>query len=371
MSRRCTVVLVAGVVALWSTGAGAASASAYIEPRDTEVSIMAKNKKVEMCALAKNSEVDRELGRKELTDALAGDNIVLTALKEATNQSQVQGLVTDDVRNPEFIFKAAYPIVFAVITIIIYGICCWTGCPCCKCCRACNKKEPSARGMICKVTLLVMVIVALIGILVGGITTISGVGRSVEGFGNVGCASATVLDTTLSGSINPAFIGLLPILETIDTMDQNFDNGSAMLVDFAKIIDSTKPIEDAVKLANDVLAVLSEALQKADNLAPRGSLNEDLLHECVLCKNLAGPIITANKALSDGAGAALAEARSAVADALSPAERAKLQDSLRAATSTLVEFKVSMRDTFSGFVEEGRRAARWSRSRGPSKNRVC
>jgi len=167
----------------------------------------------------------------------------------------------EDVKNPGFIFKAAYPIIFAVITVIIYGICCWTGCPCCRCCRACKNKEPAARGMICKLTLLGMVIVALAGILAGGITTISGVGRSVDGFDNVGCATATVLDTTLSGSINPAFIGLLPILKTIDTMDQNFNNGSAMLDDFAKIIDSTKPIEDAVKLASDVLAVLSEALQ--------------------------------------------------------------------------------------------------------------
>jgi hypothetical protein len=345
------LALAASSVSGQTIDSAAVEANPYLETRDKEVSDLVIASVDTTCAAsAASGDVDVTAARDELLSALGGENIMLNILTEAENQEDVTKKVEEQVQ-VSWLISIAFPIVLAILVVVAYLLCCWTGCPCCRCCRCCAKQRDS--GIVGKSIFAALVLASGLGILVGGGLTISGFDSCMGGFDSMSCSSATLLNTVLNGETTPYFYGMIPVFETIDTLDQQFNDNSDLMEDIDKLLANTSEIQDAVTVSGTVVNLLAEMLAMSGNVEPASSSGQDLLHKCEFCEQLAAPLQAISDKLNEGVGSALAEARSGVKEVLSKEKRQELQTTLRAASEPLVSFKDSMRDTFAGFVEPG------------------
>lgn len=125
------------------------------------------------------------------------------------------------------------------------------------------------------------------------------------------------------------------------------------MTDIDAILDRTVTIQDAVTVSGGVLKLLGSMLELSENVHPTTLLGEDLMHECVFCEQLAGPLQTVGTVLDDGVGTALSAARTGVQEVLSPETREEMQKLLREAADPLVNFKVQLRGIFSSMLDGG------------------
>lgn len=346
------MLLLAAVVLGLGGTALATTQSKYIEAKDIEVANLATDSKEQMCAEAPTEEPDRTAAREELLSAMGGENMFLDALKEAENPDEV-GSKIGEKTDVSFILGAAWPIILAILLIVFLLLCCWTLWPCCRCCRCCRASEVKHPGMPCKGSLFVALLVCFLGILIGGIVTLSGFDQTYQGFSHMACESAEFLDTFLSGSKEVNFVGMMNALDFFDSMDQSLDDGSNLMNNVTGIIDRTSTIKDQVFFAAETLNLLSGALNDPRALNPTDASGNDLYHECVLCKELAPKLAQASAELNSGVASALVEVRGTVDGQLSTSSREDMQDALQAALDPLMNFKQSMRDVFGSFIQPG------------------
>jgi len=178
---------------------------------------------------------------------------------------------------------------------------------------------------------------------------------AASGLENVACTSSEFMNATLSGNADPAFIGVLPLLDQFWHLEQILDDNSDFLKDLRGALDSTEDISASVGLAAQTLNLLAAMLEEPANKNPSsmvGGVKQPGYHTCVISDHTKGALSATVDALSNGVGTALANAREEVDKELTASKRAQLRLSLRDATAPLIEAKKSFQEGFGEFVED-------------------
>jgi len=204
-----------------------------------------------------------------------------------------------------------------------------------------------------KTTLMALLVVMFTLIVVVAIFSWQGYRGTKAGVDNVACTSAKLLDVTLSGQISPHFIGMLPLLNIVSTLEEELTDNSAFLNDVQQITDGTKNIDRAIVVASQTMRLLSTVLEDPANRRPSQG-GQDLLHQCELCDRLPSLITPAVGALEGGVGEALAEARAEVEAQLTAERRSDLQQRLQESAQPLIDVKTLVRDSFYFLVQDPR-----------------
>jgi len=323
--------------------------SQYIEAEDTELAAQAAAMKADVCGSLEDQEVDQEAGREGLQSLMGGSNIVLEAILASKSADDTTDAIVEDVVDPGFIISIGYPILLAILTLLLYVILCYTSYPCYKCCRCCCRpKEPAKHTVKAKVVCLLLLCVSVIGIIVGGSLAIAASSKAVSGFDHVTCTAATMTDTIMSGSTSaPTFIGLIPMFRAIEGVDNSLDDNSDMMTEFWSILDKTQSIADVNTLLAEILDALSSNIGHASNTNPSDTAGS-LYHECTTLQTLTDPLDAARDSLKGSVGEAIVNARSSAEEAMN--SRADIQTSLRSAADAMKDFKKQIR-SLKAFVD--------------------
>eukprot|EP00931_Biecheleriopsis_adriatica_P015722 TRINITY_DN11852_c0_g1_i1.p1 TRINITY_DN11852_c0_g1~~TRINITY_DN11852_c0_g1_i1.p1 ORF type:complete len:855 (-),score=136.74 TRINITY_DN11852_c0_g1_i1:133-2652(-) len=349
MRAVCTLPLVVAVLSRLVAGQ-ASSQSSFIEQKDRDLASKADKKAAKECKDVKPMEVaGRDDAKKSLLSA-SGDNFLLKVLKKSKGRSEIQSNLIKEAQDPAFATRTSGPLVGVIVMLVIYLLCCcWTCCPCCKCCRCCKgQHEPS---LVFKFAFVLAVAGICVGVVVAGSWGAVGMGQAADGFGRLGCTSAKMVNTTLSGETDPHFLGLIPILEKFNNILSTLDDGSPFITDLKQVLLNTQVITDAVKLATVTMGNLNTMMSNSANNRPKTSAGVDLLHECSLCTKLSQPLSQAISVLGSSVGAALDSARSEVDKQLSGDGLVSLRTSMNQASTPLVDLKSSVHSMFGPFVE--------------------
>lgn len=281
-----------------------------------------------------------------LEEAVGGDNIIATVLEKSDTPEDMGTVASEEVSMGWLITKAG-PLILLFVLLPIYCLCCWTACPFCKVLRIGAKERKT--NLIVFLVGFVLIFLIGFGVIISGSVAVTGHAGVSDGFQNMGCSTALLLNMTLSGENDPQFIGMLPMLQTFNTLDGLLDEGSTFIIDMNALLDSTQELDTAVAGASGILGLLSSTLALPGNAQPSAG-GTDLKHECQFCTKVAEAVAPVQVALESGAGKSLQNARSEVKEQLSGQAKTDLQGTLRAAASPIMMVKDMFRDTFGGLV---------------------
>jgi len=210
--------------------------------------------------------------------------------------------------------------------------------------------------LIVKLLITLITIGILLGLFSNSILARTSMDPLTDGLQKASCHAANLVEMSLAGEnvtrSGQEFLGLLPVIETMNTLEANLASGSPFINEVLTIVSSTEEIQSSVTLMEAVLQNLETMLQNPANVNPRSGDGTDLLHECTWCAELAGPIGDANTAFSAGVGSALAEVRDEIDKQLTGDKLTSLQESVVSAAAPLAGFKDSLHDMFGNIIED-------------------
>lgn len=296
------------------------------------------------CAGGFKGTIDRESGRAVLENGVGGSNTMLDIMK-ASNGSAELGDKAAKKMNAGWIVGRVASVGFAILLGILWHFCCWSACPCCKCCR-CGAKVRKTH-IVVKFILLGIGFALTFGVIFAAAYGRSGYTKAVDGFDNMACTSAKLLNGTLGGQASPYFIGMMPLLEEFKGLEQSLAYDSPMMANIRQQLDATAEVSDSMYLASETLALLKDVL--ITNLPADVAVN---LHECPFCTITGDLVDEISKVLGAGAGSALSQARIEIDKQLSEENSKSLQDTFKSAADPIVAVKVLIRDTFGFFTDK-------------------
>eukprot|EP00928_Gymnodinium_smaydae_P055630 TRINITY_DN3912_c0_g2_i2.p1 TRINITY_DN3912_c0_g2~~TRINITY_DN3912_c0_g2_i2.p1 ORF type:complete len:838 (-),score=183.26 TRINITY_DN3912_c0_g2_i2:94-2607(-) len=346
MARRVAYFV---AIALGAVGSNAAT---FIDSKDTALAAAANDKAEKVCKRKEGMKLDEE-DRKSIKEdlvAASADNVILRVLEASDTASDMSDQMREKIFNAGFFIPKAGALVTAFVLIGIFFPCiCWTAWPCCKCMRCC-KKERSVSKVV-KIIFLVVVLAIILALVISASLAMRGFNSANDGFEVTNCAAALMVNTTLSGQQNPEFLGLIPTLQTFESMKDSLDANSAFIRDLKSTLSNTKKISDAVIVASGTLKLLQETVSAPENKQPVSNSGSDLLHECSLCSHLETSLTPAIEALDGSVGSALDKARDEVNKQLTGDKLSALQQSMITASEPLIQLKGTMHSAFGMFVE--------------------
>eukprot|EP00929_Paragymnodinium_shiwhaense_P032229 TRINITY_DN17902_c0_g1_i1.p1 TRINITY_DN17902_c0_g1~~TRINITY_DN17902_c0_g1_i1.p1 ORF type:complete len:835 (+),score=197.17 TRINITY_DN17902_c0_g1_i1:54-2558(+) len=319
------------------------------QSEDEKVLQMAKEAQADMCS-ASSELMTPELRaeRREMVVAAAGgEDLFYTALKNA-NDTEALGREIDASK----IAGRGLPLVFSLLLLPIWLICCWTAWPCCRCCRMCAGKERKTpiwiRGGFCVLIGLVAVLMVIFGL-----AALQGHTQGMDGLYTTSCTSSELLEATLYGqNSSTPFIGFNPLLDDVAELRGSLNSDSEFIQEVTGLLSSTQGITDAVAIASGHMKLLRTVLSEEVNKAPYTSTPGDLYHNCELCDKLPEFLNPAVEALDGSLGKALAAAREQVDRQLQGPTRVSLQDQLDETIAPVNETKTTIRDSFKFTVDK-------------------
>jgi hypothetical protein len=152
------------------------------------------------------------------------------------------------------------------------------------------------------------------------------------------------MEASQAGQGTSSFAGLLPMLNSFDSLQNKFADDSQFMTSVTSLLDQTAEIDRAVYVASSSLSLLSNATLDSDNKDPKNSFGVSLLHKNMLAEAVSTLLTPAIQALDDSVGKALANLRSEIASHLGSAKRKELQDTLSRTVGPLQELKQKLRD---------------------------
>jgi len=319
----------------------AAVPNGWVDAKDLQTAADARVAATLYCT-SQDANFDEARARERLEAGVGGNNFMLEILQEAKTQDELGSKTLDNI-SVSFIVTKVAPIVAAFFFLVLWPFCVIFSCPCCKCCRCGRKERTTSR--LRKIILWILLAAICLGLIICASLGRQGYDANKDGFQTTACTGAGMLDNVLSGKDDPYFIGLVPTLNQFDALVSKLNNGSSFLAALDVILDSTLPIAAAADLASEVLDLLSSALVNPANTASNR-------HQCIICGPMAVAVSDASVALSSGIASALKNARAEVALQLGPTKRVELQDTIRSGSSSLVDFKKIIRETFSFLIDK-------------------
>lgn len=296
-------------------------------------------------------EIDQEGGRSALEEGVGGSNTMLEILKEAPDQDGLSDTAAEKITVMWLMFKAG-SIVFTIILLIVWGICCWTACPCCRCCRrctcfgrwsGCEKRKKTSK--VIKGIVVAAGCGIILGIIIAASMAFGGYNKAVDGFDNMACTSAKLLNGTLGGQESPYFIGMLPLLNEFFSIEKSLDHDSTFMNGVRGQLDLTLDISRSVGLASATFTLLRDAFS---NIPQEIADNK---HKCEFCNVMISPLEGVIDVLNGGIAAALDAARKEVGSQLSPEMSASLQKTFKSSADPLTSVKELVRNTFGFFTD--------------------
>lgn len=341
------------VVILWLVHGAATQDNSFVTAEDIEVQNDAQAAVDKFCTDAEKVKLNVDAARQSLTDAVGGDNVLLTSLQESSNAEEMIDILISKI-SPGWVINQSVPLGLAVVMVIAWTVCCWSACPCCKCCRCCQKRAP--QSIITKIILIVGLLILLGGLGACFGFAVKGWNKFSSGVDRLACTSAQLLDTVYSGQASPYFIGILPLLNEFGELETKLDENSEFMTELRRIIASTQTITNAVTVASQTLRLLRDMMNEPANKSPSDDSRnppEDLLHDCVFCDSLPGLLTPAIDELDNGVGSELAKARDEVDQQLNdPANRDTLKGNLDKTQEPLSGVKDVLRTALGGLVDE-------------------
>mmetsp|Transcript_36578 Transcript_36578/g.94591 ORF Transcript_36578/g.94591 Transcript_36578/m.94591 type:complete len:840 (+) Transcript_36578:3-2522(+) len=316
----------------------------WIVAEDTKVAADAVFAKATYCAGGLKGDFDKEKGREQLVAVMGGKNTLLETM-QAANSSNLDTVVAEKL-GPKVGETVAKNLVPPIILVILWFCCSWYSCcPCFKrCCRCCSK--PRITGRVQKVIILVAAAGIAAGMIISAGTSTVGYKKAVDGFDNLACTAASLLDGMLSGQNDTYFIGMLPLLRTFEKMDKDLDYNADFMTGLRAQIDSTKAIEESMSLSTAIFVLLRESI--SIKMPAEVATNK---HACQFCNVMTAPLDATVKVLDGGVASLLSAARTEVKTQLGPQASKDLQKTLRDAAAPIVKSKTLIRDTLSFFTD--------------------
>jgi len=331
------------------------ASEAYITAKDTETADEAERAVTKYCTadLAGDDVADPEEAKQNLVDALGGENPILDAMMDSEDNDEFGQKLGDNISSA--LMSSVLPFLLAGVCWTLLGCYCCTAIPCYKklpCCRPCKVKQQ--HGVVCKVLAVVPVAFAFLMTIVGSATASGGSSTMIDGFNNMACESATLLDTTLVGQEGDyAFIGLLPALEIMRDVEGILEDNSQFMLSLDATLADTKIVSEAVEIATSALdtmsGVLSSTATSVQSTTQTGYTST--YRKCEYCTTLGDLLTSASSGLSSGIGQALANARNEVNDQLTPTKRAELRNTIRQSAQPMLELKKSFINSIGAFVQ--------------------
>jgi len=296
------------------------------------------------CAGGFKGTIDRESGRAVLENGVGGSNTMLDIMQESKSSAELGDKAVEKMDAGWIVGRVA-SVGFAIFLGILWYFCCWSACPCCKCCR-CGAKVRKTH-IVVKFILLGIGFALTFGVIFAAAYGRAGYTTAVDGFDNMACTSAKLLNGTLGGQASPYFIGMMPLLEEFKGLEQSLAYDSPMMANIRQQLDATAEVSDSMYLASETLALLKDVL--TTNLPADVAANQ---HECPFCAIMGELVDEISKVLGAGAASALSQARKEIDTQLSQENSKSLQDTFKSAADPIVAVKVLIRDTFGFFTDK-------------------
>mmetsp|Transcript_177495 Transcript_177495/g.569244 ORF Transcript_177495/g.569244 Transcript_177495/m.569244 type:complete len:835 (-) Transcript_177495:375-2879(-) len=332
------------VAVVLSLAGVASEETEWIVAEDNKVAADAVIAKATYCAGGLKGDFDRETGREQLLAAMGGENVLLETMQVA-NSSNLQTVVADKLA-PKVYQTVVVNVVVPIILVILWFCCSWYSCcPCFKrCCRCCSKSRTT--GRVQKVIILIAAAGIAAGMIISAGASTGGYNKAVDGFDNLACTAASLLDGMLSGQNDTYFIGMLPLLRTFEKMDKDLDYNADFMTGLRNQIESTKAIEESMSLSTAIFVLLRESI--STKMPAEVVANK---HKCEFCNVMTEPLDATVKVLDEGMAASLSAARTEVKTQLGPQASKDLQKTLRDAAAPIVESKTLIRNSLSFFTD--------------------
>ncbi|CAL1164700.1 unnamed protein product, partial [Cladocopium goreaui] len=324
--------------------------AAFVTQADYDLARDASLKTAEVCEDFEVLDAEQKARAKENLQLSSAGNILRTLLEEAADAEEIAELFIAKAQEPAFAVQIAGPLVASFVLMILYfTCCCWCGC--CRYCRCCKRDWQCGRcGKLIFFVLLVGIGLALT---VAAFLALTGLDAAVDGVERTACASAQLMNTTLQGGQpDLAFLGLLPILEILQSLSDSLSPDSDFICDLKGVIDNTQDISQAVYLASQTKSLLYDMMTLPANQIPTDSGGDSLLHECKLCSELSSVLGPAIAALDGSVATALKRAREEVNTQLSGSKLQELQANFETMSAPVDQFKVSLKSFLGPLIEE-------------------
>ena len=322
--------------------------TAFVTQADYDLAKDAGLKTAEVCKDFEVLDAKQKARAKEDLTASSAGNILLTLLQEASDDQALQEVFVQKVQEPAFAAQTAGPLVASFVFMFIYfTCCCWTGC--CRYCRCCKRDwQCGCCGKLLFLILLVGIGLALTAV---AFLALTGLDAAVEGVESTACTSAQLMNTTLQGQQDPPFLGLLPLLEILQTVSDSLNADSDFINSLKSVLDNTQDISKAVTLATKTKSLLNDMMSNAANQNPKDG-DTSLFHECRLCSELSRVLTPAIAALDGSVATALNQAREEVNVQLSGSKLEELQGQFNAMSAPVDEFKTTLKSFLGPLIEE-------------------
>eukprot|EP00930_Biecheleria_cincta_P071144 TRINITY_DN5867_c0_g1_i1.p1 TRINITY_DN5867_c0_g1~~TRINITY_DN5867_c0_g1_i1.p1 ORF type:complete len:852 (-),score=134.45 TRINITY_DN5867_c0_g1_i1:118-2595(-) len=322
-----------------------AQASSSFSPEDQKVIDNAQVKVAEYCDRAAASpKVDYEKEKAVLEGGLPIFK-VLTESPPGKAMSQAM----DTLSQPNFVANHSWPVVLGALVLVAYSVCCWSAC--CRCCRRCRRERKASFRM--KGVFVALVLLVFAGFIAIASLAFTGFQRVDDGIATTGCASATLLKDLLAGDPDNNFAGLLPVVQTFESLVAKLEPGSVFLTGLQSTLNRTKDIENSVAVVGGMVKLLQDMMAVPENVRPKSPAGLDLMHKCTLCSELAPILDPVAEGLEKGTGSVLAKARAEVKKQLDGPRLGALRQDLQTTIDPMVEFKKTFTESVGFFVNPG------------------
>jgi len=331
----------------------------YVNQKDRQVGVDATAAVEKFCAdVQPITDSDKVDGEASLEEVLNGPNFILEAANESKNNDDFGQKLTESF--PEKIKGQVLPFFLTAVSLLMLVCFCYTACPCCKCIR-CYKghhRSPFCLKMIFIAPILFVLLVILVSTRMSG----DGAKTMLEGFDNIACESAELIETALHGK--GTFIGLLPALTNLQNMDNALVSNSPLVVDARKYSTDAQDLSVAVFNARTLLQAMSEFINKTEDafsmtrqpdlhrVATVGDAG-DVHRQCQICTELRSKVSSVTDAFNASLAASTAGFRDIVHAAFTQTGLEAQQKVIRASGDGMVKMKNILVDKVGVFTRPG------------------
>jgi len=339
---RGLLVLLAWV--LLGSPAHALEEMTYVTEKDEKTARDADLSVKTYCATAEPiAKEEKKDAKQTLIDAIGGSNFIVESAKASKNSEEFETNLGNSIG--EKISGQVGPFFFAAVSLIlfVYFIC--TACPFCKRCRICNGYHPS--NLLLKVFFILPIVLVLFTTFVSVSNSSTGATLLGKGLTNVVCESAKLINVSLQGAGTDKFIGLLPAMRIIQSIDGALMDNSDFVNAASAIVAQTSAVTKAV----DAAALALEALEKFTTRTRDTLSSDNTLKRQFRTHSFLRMLNATSDNLKQGIGQSLSQLRSQVGAVLSAEEREKARKVLRKTMSSVANAKDSFVDSIGDFTK--------------------
>jgi hypothetical protein len=352
MTLRAALLAACLPLPLWCQGAGNAATTNpyYTLPDDPDAQKLGMEKSAALCSGGfKGGEWDPPRSERKLylKDNYVGESNVLEESLKSSSSADEVGAALEENTGVGWMLSKSGSIIFFFISFIAWFACSYTFC--CRCCRCCAAERKTLLPV--KIVCFALYVGVIGGIIISASIAMGGLGAVQDGFDNMACTSAKLLNETLNGKTVPRFQGFMPMLDEFHGIVQSLQPGSAFMTEVEDLIGRTNSIDHAVKMASETFGLLSVSLAAVDPAL--NAAGASVGHWCASCAEVSTALADVKTELDTSVATALVDARTEVSAQIQGDGAKTMADTMDTAAQPIVQIKDLLRSSLSGMVKEG------------------